>query len=328
MRRTQRALVCWLSVGLLAVGCSGPSGPTVPSDGTDLAASAPPGPTGSASGPGATDATRADGTGSDAGRSDAGRSDAPGDDPAVGDATAGSTGPTGGSSGGGGGDRTRAGGSTEQPAPGSTTGRAPRTRERSSGSPRATGVTTRPAPLNIAPFNVVTGMSWTDLEQRFVDTITSACGAHGPGCVTLQVVVRDTPDFFVDDDCVLSDVDQPEQAFTGDTITVVIEDECGDGYPPPRMTPPDLSGLEGPGWAEVEPLLAERITAVCAGFGAGCLTVTTVVEPDPAGPAPGAPDCVVRFIRTPTYLYADDRPETPEADDVIEVVLGDPCGAG
>ena len=325
MRRTHRALACWLSVGLLAVGCGGPSGPEVPSDGTDLAASSPPGSTGSAGSPGATDATTADGTGPDAGGSGS-----PDDEPAAGDPGAGTpgAGTRGGKPGGGSGDRTRAGGSTEQSATGGTTGRAPRTRERSSGSPRTTGVTTRPAPLNIAPFNVVTGQSWTGLEQRFVDTITTACGSHGPGCVTLQVVVRDTPDIFIDDDCVLSAVDQPEQAFTGDTITVVIEDECGDAYPPPRMTAPDLTGLEGPGWAEVEPLLAERITAVCADFGPGCFTVTTVVEADPGGPAPGAPDCMVRFIRIPTYLYADDRPETPESDDVIEVVLGDPCGAG
>ncbi len=156
--------------------------------------------------------------------------------------------------------------------------------------------------------------------------IASACGAHGPTCVTLAVVVRDDPDYFVDDDCVLRDVDQPEQAFTGDTITVYIEDECGDGDPPPRMEPPDTSGLDGLSWAEAEPVLAQRITAACGGHGPGCLTVTTVVEADPAGP--GAADCAVRYINIPTYLHADDRPQTPEPDDVLQVLLNEPCSTG
>ena len=266
-----------------------------------------------------------EGTSTDAPSGDGGTSSRRSTSAADPDASATTSSSAGGS--GNGSSRTRASERTEPSATAIATTRAPRTRERSgSSSSRSPGPTTRPAPLNIAPFNVVTGESWNTLEQRFRDTIANACGSHGPTCVTLAVVVGDDPTFFVPDDCVLRDVDQPERAFTGDTITVYIEDECGDGDPAPRMDAPDLSGLEGPSWAEAEPLLAQRITAACGAFGPGCLTVTTVVEADPAGP--GAVDCAVRFIRIPTYLHADDRPQTPEPDDVVEVVLNDPCGPG
>jgi hypothetical protein len=293
----RRAAVALLAVALLAVGCGGPSRPDVsadasrssaPATGTDGDTSTPPdgsaaAPTGGRAGA-STD--ESDGASPDAGggtaRSRAGQT-ARGTD--GGGATAGST---------------RGEGATAAGTGGGGTGTDPtRSRERPSSSPsRSSGPTTVAAPLEIPPFNQSQGLRWTELESYFRSEIARVCGEHGPECVTLAVAIEDS-DFFVADDCVLFTIRHPVPLYTGDTITPVIEDECGDGQPGPNLEL-DTSGLEGPSWSVV----------------------------DPAGPQPGAPDCAVRFIRVPTYLYAEDRPQTPERDDLIEVALADVCGPG
>jgi hypothetical protein len=76
----------------------------------------------------------------------------------------------------------------------------------------------------------------------------------------------------------------------------------------------------GPG---SESVVLEKIAEGCGELGATCVDYTVVVELNPEYQATN--DCPVLDIDIPRPLYDVDIAATPHRDDLITIVINDPC---
>lgn len=227
------------------------------------------------------------------------------------------------------GDDAAAASSSESPSSGTSSSGTPRgTGSPTSGGGNEGGQTTVPAPVNIPEFNDIQGLSWTEAEPRVLNDVAEGCGDFGPECVKVTTAV--TPDPIPSQtDCAVRGYGPQEGLHTGDTITVVINDECdGVATAPIPLTVPNFDDLVGRSWTEVEEQVSSRVARACqaASFGPDCVDVETSVESD--GATPDTPDCAVLAVRTAGQLLSGDDDATAERDDLVVAVLRDACGTG
>ena len=99
--------------------------------------------------------------------------------------------------------------------------------------------------------------------------------------------------------------------------------EHGNPVPSPVKIPQFHAAI-GANWPFIEPFVRSGIDEACGGLGPACVDYVAIVEFD-ARFANDGDDCPITEIRIPEPTYDIDVPETPYRDDLITIVINEPC---
>jgi hypothetical protein len=97
----------------------------------------------------------------------------------------------------------------------------------------------------------------------------------------------------------------------------------GNSLPSP-VDIPDIFVITGGSWdSDAEAYIRSRISEGCGDLGPSCVDYAVVEEPDTE--VEWTVDCPILQIRIPRPLYDADVAGTPHRDDLITIVINDPC---
>ncbi|QKJ18028.1 hypothetical protein [Microbacterium hominis] len=97
------------------------------------------------------------------------------------------------------------------------------------------------------------------------------------------------------------------------------------GAVPSPVDIPEINVVIGSSWTDsvTQGVVFSAIYDACGELGPGCVDVEVVVDPDPEFES--STDCALLEVRSPDPTYDIDIPETPHRDDLVTILISDPC---